>query len=94
MKVIRKVMKYFKILILPPFNIDIFPGDMIDGFLTFAIEFASPFIILNYFLIFRNNRYEKIIAKYKGVKIRYGAIYSITMILGSFLSAILYGILS
>lgn len=87
-------LKYFGIFVLPPFNIDVFPGDMIDGFLSFAIEFASPFIILNYFLIFHNNRYEKIVAKYKDVKVRYGVVYSIVMTLGAFFSAILYGILT
>lgn len=87
-------LKYFKILVLPPFRINVFPGDMIDGFLNFTIEFASPFIILNYLLIFHNNRYEKIIAKYKDVKVRYGVIYSITMTLGAYFSAILYGLLT
>jgi len=87
-------LKYFKVLVLPSFSIDVFPGDTIDGFLAFTIEFASPFIMLNYFLIFHNNRYEKIIEKYKDVKVRYGAIYSIVMTLGAFFSAILYGILT
>lgn len=87
-------LKYFNVFILPPFSIDVFPGGMIDGFLAFTIRFASPFIILNYFLIFHNNRYEKIIAKNKDVKTRYGAIYSIVMTLGAFFSAILYGLLT
>lgn len=86
-------LKYFGVFVLPPFNIDVFPGDMIDGFLSFAIEFASPFIILNYFLIFHNNRYEKIVAKYKDVKFGYAPIYSFTIAILSFASAILYGFL-
>jgi len=86
-------LKYFKLLVLPPFNINVFPGDVIDGFLTFTIELALPFAVLNYFLIFHNYRYEKITAKYENVKIRYGSIYSIIMALGAFFSAILYGIL-
>jgi hypothetical protein len=87
-------LKYFKVLILPPFNIDIFPGNMIDGFLSFAIEFASPFVLLNYLLIFRNNRYEKIVEKYKDLKIKYGLYYCLSMIIGAFLSAVLYGVLT
>ena len=87
-------LKYFKVLTLPPFIIDVFPGDMIDGFLAFTTKFALPFVVLNYFLIFHNNRYEKIITKYENVKIRYGSIYSITMILGALFSAIIYGILT
>lgn len=87
-------LKYFKIFILPPIDLDIFPGDIIDGFLTFIVKFTLPFIILNYFLIFHNNRYEEIIKKYKGLKIRYGAIYSYGITLGAFFSAILYGLLT
>ena len=87
-------LKYFKILILPPFNIDIFPGNMINGSLSFIIEFASPFILLNYFLVFRNNRYKKIVEKYKNMKFKYCKCYCISMLIGTFLSAILYGILT
>ena len=87
-------LKYFKVLVLPIFSVDVFPGDMIDGFLAFTIEFFVPFVVLNYFLIFRNNKYEKIIMKYGNVRNNYGSIYSITMILGAFFSAILYNILS
>ena len=87
-------LKYFKVLILPILDIDIFPGDMLDGFFSFAFEFALPVGLLNYFFVFRNNRYEEIIDKYKHVKIRYGLIYSVSMSLGAFLSAILYGILT
>jgi len=87
-------LKYFKILILPPFNIDIFPGNMINGSLSFIIEFASPFILLNYFLVFRNNRYKKIVEKYKNMKFKYCKYYCISMLICTFLSAILYGILT
>ena len=87
-------LKYFNILTIPLINIDILPSKMLNSFLAFTIEFAIPFGILNYFLIFYNNRYEKIIQKYKDIKTRYGSIYSITMALGAFFSAILYGILN
>jgi len=86
-------LKYFNINI-PLIDMDIFPGDLLDSFFSFAVEFALPFGLLNYFLIFHKNRYEKIIEKYKILKIRYGSIYSITMILGAFISAILYEILT
>lgn len=86
-------LKYFKINI-PLIDLDLFPGDMLDGILNFSIEFALPFGLLNYFFVFQNNRYEKIVDKYKNVKIRYGLIYSISMVLGAFFSAILYGILT
>src|SRR5258706_4244432 len=37
----------------------------LDKFLSFFILYLLLPIILNYFLIFRNNRYEQLIAKYK-----------------------------
>lgn len=86
-------LKFFNVLVLSPFNIDLFPGNLIDNFLAFTIEFVFPFVVINYFLIFRNNRYEKIIMKYGNFKINYGSIYSIVMILGAFFSAMLYNIL-
>lgn len=86
-------LKYFEINI-PLIDLDLFPGSMIDSVFNFAIEFALPFGMLNYLLVFYNNRYEKIIEKYKNLKIRYGSIYSISMVLGAFFSAILYGILT
>lgn len=87
-------LKYFKILIIPKFNFNLFPGTLLDGFFTFTIEFALPFGILNYFLVFYNNRYEKFTEKYKSIKTRYALIYSFSMTLGAFISAILYGILT
>jgi hypothetical protein len=86
--------KYFNFIVIPKFSIDIFPGKLLDGFITFTIEFALPFGILNYFLIFYNNRYEKIIQKYKGNKYRYALVYSFTIAILAFVSAILYGILN
>lgn len=85
--------KYFNVLNIPKFNINIFPGTLLDGFLTFTIEFALPFSILNYFLIFHRNRYQFIIKKYGNIKIRYAPIYSFTVAILALISAILSGIL-
>jgi hypothetical protein len=87
-------LKYFDVFNIPKFSVDIFPGKLLDSFTVFVIEFALPFAILNYFLIFHKNRYEKITNKYKDVKKRYAQIYSYSMIFGAFISAILYGILT
>jgi hypothetical protein len=46
-------------------EIDIFPGTKLDAFISFFVLFLLPNLILNYFLIFRNNRYEMLIKKYK-----------------------------
>lgn len=86
-------LKYFNINI-PLISLDFFPGHVLDSFLCFTIEFALPFGLLNYFLVFHHNRYEKIIERYKNQKTRYGLIYSISMALGAFFSAILYSILT
>ena len=87
-------LKFFNIQYVPLIKIDLFPGKLLDIFCAFTIEFALPFAILNYFLIFHNNRYEKIILKYKDVKKRYGLIYSFSIPILAFVSAILYGILT
>ena len=84
-------LKYFNILTIPLLSIDVFPGDLLDDFFAFTIEFALPFGILNYFLIFYNNRHEKITEKYKEVKFRYAPIYSFTVAILAFVSAIIYG---
>lgn len=73
---------------------DVFPGKLLDNFFAFAIEFALPFGILNYFLVFYNKRYEKITRKYKDEKIRYAPIYSFSVVILAFVSAILYGALT
>ena len=87
-------LKFFKILVIPLISIDIFPGELLNDFFAFSIEFALPFGILNYFLIFYNKRYEMITQKYKGIKFRYALIYSFTIAILAFISAILYGVLN
>ena len=87
-------LKYFDIYNIPLVDIDLFYGEMLDEFLAFTIVFALPFGLLNYFLIFFNNRYEKITKKYANKKFRYAIVYSLTMTLGAFISAIIYGILT
>ena len=86
-------LKYFGVDI-PLIDLNFSPSHMIDSSLSFAINFASPFILLNYLLIFRNNRYIKIVEKYKDLKIKYGLYYCLSMLIGAFLSAVLYGILT
>ncbi|PKQ66637.1 hypothetical protein BZG01_10175 [Labilibaculum manganireducens] len=87
-------LKYFDVLNIPLITIDVFISDMINKFVAFTIMFALPFGVLNYFLVFYNNRYEKIIQKYRDVKLRYAPIYSFTIAILAFVTAILYGILT
>jgi len=57
------MVKVFDILKIPLLKIDIFPGNLLDSFVAFSIEFALPFGMLNYFLIFHKDRYKKIVEK-------------------------------
>jgi hypothetical protein len=87
-------LKYFHILTIKLPAINIFPGDMIDKFLSFAVVFATPFFILNYFLIFHRDRYKKIVDKYYIKDGNYALPYTFTIALGAFISAIAYSILT
>ena len=49
------------------FDFDFFPGDMLDGFLSGFITLFLPFILLNYFLIFRKRRYQDYREIYSGM---------------------------
>lgn len=74
-------------------KIDIFPGTILNSALGFIVQFASPFILLNYFLIFHNDRYEKLIERYphKNGKLAMG--YTMASALVGFISMILYEVL-
>jgi len=87
-------LKLFNILNIPLLGIDVFVGKLLDNFFAFTIEFALPFGILNYLLVFHKNRYKKIILKYKDIKFRYAPVYSFTIAILAFVSAIIYGTLS
>lgn len=58
---------YFLISYLIRFNpliaFNIFPGNYLNTALSGFISFYLPFFILNYFLIFYNKKYERIIDK-------------------------------
>lgn len=63
------------------FDFNFFPGEMLDGFLSGFITLFLPFIILNYFLIFKGRKYDVLIKKYKYRKGKYYLIYFLTTIL-------------
>lgn len=46
-------------------KIDIFPGKNLDAFISFFILYLFPMLLVNYILIFRKNRYEKLLATFK-----------------------------
>jgi len=47
------------------FEVDFFPGTKLDSLISGFVLFVLPNLVLNYFLIFRNNRYEILLEKYK-----------------------------
>ena len=87
-------LKYFNVLTIPLIHIDLFPSKMLNSFLAFTIEFALPFGIINYFLIFYKNRFEKIMNKYNHIKTQYALIYSIMIACFALFSVFLYSALS
>lgn len=84
-------LKYFKIVEFSLIEIDIFPGDIIDGFLAFSIHFFLIFAIINYILIFRNDRYKMIIQKYPSPPNKIAFYYSLIILLVALFSGMLYG---
>jgi len=87
-------LKYFEIINVETLRLDILPGGILDGFISFAVVFASPFVILNFFTIFHKNRYEKILEKYNKASLWYSPFYMFSIPILAFISAILYGILT
>lgn len=74
-------------------KIDIIPLPIFNSFLGFVIQYASIFIILNYFLIFRKERYKVLIEKYPNKNGKIGMIYVMCSVLIGYIFMILYGIL-
>lgn len=46
-------------------RIDVFPGRKLDAFISFFVLYLLPMLIINYYLIFKNNNYEILLVKYK-----------------------------
>lgn len=87
-------LKYFNIHIIPALDFDIFPGTILDDFFSFSVKFALFPVIINYFLVFHKNRYERLTLRYPKSEIMYSLIYSMTVLIGAFISAVIYGVLS
>ena len=58
----------------------ILPGTMLNSFASFIIQFAIPFILLNYVLIFYRNKYKGLIQKYSDKKGKLFAAYLLSSI--------------
>lgn len=64
--IIYIVLKWLKIISFDLLYIDLFPGKMINSALSFAIPLVLPMVLINYLLVFRKNRYKKLLRKYPG----------------------------
>ncbi len=85
-------LKHLDLLMIPTFHLSIFSAQIINGAINFFVEFALIFVILNYVLIFQKNRYEKILDEYPETGIKYSMIYSFSVFIGAFASAMLLGL--
>lgn len=72
-------------------KIDFFPGTIFNNVVSFIVQFASPFILLNYFLIFYKDRYKKLIEKYHHKKGKLAMLYTLLSALIWLVTIILYG---
>lgn len=84
-------LKYFNLFDIPLIEFHFLPGTILNQFLAFSAEFAFPFAILNYYLIFYKDRYKQVIRKYP-IRSRYAWNYALIIVLGSFLSGVLHGL--
>jgi hypothetical protein len=82
-------LKYFNVEFIPKLTIDLFPGDILDGALCFFVEFILVFVVLNYFLIFKNKYFLRHLDGYK-VDVNYPLYYSVTVMCTAFVSAMVY----
>jgi hypothetical protein len=73
--------------------INIFPGTILNSASGFIVYFASPFILLNYFLIFHHDRYKKLVEIYPNSNGKLAMVYGFCSVLIGFISMILYGTL-
>lgn len=85
-------LKFFGIvnLELPIFKI--FPGKVLNSFLGFVIFFALPIGIVNYLLIFHNNRYKKLLNNYNEPKYSIAFYYTAIIAVIALISVFIIGL--
>ena len=59
-------------------QVDIFPGNKLDALISGLILFVLPSVLINYFLIFKGNRYKLLISNYKSQNGRLFFLYFFT----------------
>lgn len=81
--------QYFGLFKISFIEVNIFSP--LDKSISFALTFAMPFFIVNYFLVFHRSRYEQILKKTPKSNTNIALTYSLTTIISTFLTAIYYG---
>jgi hypothetical protein len=66
----------------------ILSGTILNSFASFIIQFAMPFILLNYVLIFYRNKYKGLIQRYSDMKGKLFAAYLLSSI-GLFIACVI-----
>jgi len=74
------------------FDIHLFPIPPLNGFLSYLISLFIPFIILNYFIVIYNQRYERLIERYKYHRGKFYLWYFLSS-LGGFIIPIIIGMI-
>lgn len=64
------------------------PGTMLNSFVAFMVQFAMPFILFNYVLIFHKNKYKGLIQRYSDKKGKLFAAYLLGSI-GLFIACVI-----
>lgn len=83
-------LKYFG-YVSPIFDgIDFFPGRILNGFLSYVLEFMSIIGIINYFLVFYKDKYKKIVNSYNPKDSNVFLRYLISVCIITFVNALVY----
>jgi hypothetical protein len=72
-------LQYFDLVHLPVYNLNL-PIGKLNDFIMFILTFASPFVIINYFLIYYSDRYKVILTKYPTSEKKYALTYSMIVL--------------
>lgn len=92
--VIFLLLQLFQITNIRYQNIITSSDERFNGAITYFLIFYLPFIVINYLLIFRNNRYLELLKKYSTPKYKYGNVYILGVLSISLLSVLFHGILT
>ena len=92
--VIVLLLQLFNLIDMKYHNIISFSSERTNGAFTYFIYFFMPCIAINYLLIFRKNRYLKLIEIYSTPKNNYGNIYISIVLIFCVISVFIHGVVT